>query len=319
MSVRPEPSLAIHLLLVERAQRKLGVLSRKDLYECGLSPQAVRRWIVGGKLVEIFPGAFVLPGGPLTWKQKLMCGLTWGGPSARVSHRSAASLLRLEGFPEGRIELTSTSKKKPPDGIDVHVVKRLWPYDTTTSGPFRTSTPARTILDLGAVSDIDTVEYALEDLLRRKVSTLPALRWELRMQGGRGVRGGGILSDLLNMRPEGYVPTGSRLEIKIDRELRALVLPPYERQHVLATRIGEARPDFAFPDFTFAIEGYSYTHHGGRRAWERDGQRHKALTDLGWDVLYVTWEDIHERREQFVTDVYTGLARKGWTYARFFL
>lgn len=175
------------------------------------------------------------------------------------------------------------------------------------------------MLDLGAVSPVDTVEYALEDLLRRKLSTLAALRWELRTQGGRGVPGSAILSELLAARPDGYVPTDSGLEVDVDRVLRSLVLPPYRRQLVIKTRSGVRRPDFAFPDYTFAIEAKSFKHHSGRTAWESDNQRDEALRAEGWDILYATWEDVHKRRAQFVHDIYLRLRQNGWEEARLFL
>lgn len=319
MASRPQQDRSIHRLLHERARSTLGVLSREDLLACELSAQASRRWVRTGKLDEIFPGAFVLPGVPRSWKQKLMCALTWAGPEAKASHRSAAALIGLDGFPEGVIEITMPSKRKPVEGIITHRVERISPHDVTKVGPIRTSTPARILLDLGAVSSFDAVECALEDALRRKLTTLPALRWELRTQGRRGVKGTATLKRLVQTRPRGYVATESRLELKIDRVLRSISLPFYARQHVIATRLGERRPDFAFPEYNFAIEADSYAHHSGRRAWERDKQRDRALRAAGWDILYVTWEDIHKRRELFVRDVYSGLHRNGWEDAPLFL
>ena len=166
---------------------------------------------------------------------------------------------------------------------------------------------------------LETVEYAIEDMLRKRLSTLAALRWELRTQGGQGVPGSATLSELLQARPDGYVPTDSGLEVDVDRVLRPLVLPPYVRQLVIQTRAGERRPDFAFPDHTFAIEAKSYKHHSGRRAWDSDNRRDEALRAEGWDILYATCEDVHKRRDQFVRDVYLRLQRNGWDDARLFL
>ena len=276
MPSRPQTDGSIHRRLTERARLKHGVLSRQDVVACGVSPQTVTRWARIGRLQMVLPGAFVLPGVPVSWKQRLLCALEWAGPEARISHRSAAALLELDGFPEGVIEVTTTLKRKPPDGLVVHRVRRMSPHDSTTVGPIRTSTPARIILDLGAVSSFDKVECAVEDILRRKLSSLAALHWELRTQGGQGVPGSGTMKRLLQVRPKGYAPTASRLELKIDRVLRSLVLLFYARQHVIETRLGERRPDFAFPDYKFAVEGDSYAHHSGRRAWERDNQRDRA-------------------------------------------
>lgn len=143
-------------------------------------------------------------------------------------------------------------------------------------------------------------------------------KWELQTQGGKGVPGSATLRDLLRARPDGYTPTGSYFEVDIDRILRSLPLPTYQRQLVVRTREGERRPDFAFPDFKFAIEGKSWKHHSGRKPWQEDNRRDEAMRAEGWDILYATWDDVHERKEQFIADVYRRLRLRGWEDARLF-
>lgn len=226
--------------------------------------------------------------------------------------RAAAALINLDGYKPGPVELTSTSRRTPPRDIITHHLPAMSPYDATKLGPLTTSTPARILLDLGSVSPLESVEYALEDALRRRLTTLKALKWELRTQGGRGVRGTAILKRLLKARPDGYVPTDSWLEVDIDKVLRTMTLPRYVHQFVVHTRLGTRRPDFAFPEYTFAIEGESYVEHSQRSAWDYDKQRDAALRAEGWDVLYATWEDVHGRTDQFKADVYERLNRRGW-------
>ena len=110
--------------------------------------------------------------------------------------------------------------------------------------------------------------------------------------------------------------TGSTLELKVDRVLRTLVLPPYVRQHRIETRSGRRRPDFAFPEQQLAIEAHSYKWHQGKRAWEQDQRRDRDLKALGWDIIYVTDDDLRHQRAQFVADLYAALDRKGWKGTR---
>jgi very-short-patch-repair endonuclease len=244
-----------------------------------------------------------------------MAAQVWAGPECRVSHRSAARLMNLSGFRDELLEITTTRRLRHPDVI-VHHLPRLDGYDMTIKEPFLITTAARTILDLGGVVGIQKVEDALEDAVRRKLTTLSALHWELEKQGGRGHPGSKILGKLLKVRPRTYPPTESPLEVRIDRVLRAAVLPPYVRQIVVKTRVGARRPDFAFPEYKVAVEGDSYNHHSGRKAWMYDKQRDRALRALGWDLIYVTWDDLRHRKDEFIRDLSATLACRGWRQRR---
>jgi hypothetical protein len=60
---------------------------------------------------------------PETWRGRLLAALLWAGPEAFVSHRSAAALYGLDGFPEGSIEITAPYAD-PVRGVKVHRSKR---------------------------------------------------------------------------------------------------------------------------------------------------------------------------------------------------
>lgn len=294
------------------AAKQYGALGRDDLTKAGLERSAIWRRVKAGQLEQVRPNAFRVVGSTKCWEQDLMAVQVWAGPESRVSHRAAARLLNLDAFEDEILEITTTRRLRPPTGVVVHLASRLQPYDRTRIGPIVSTTAARTLLDLGGVADIERVEEALEDALKRRLTTIAALEWELKQEGGRGRPGSKVLSKLLEVRPRNHVPMASTLEIYIDRVLRATPLPSYVRQYKIQTRVGEKRPDFAFPDYTVAVEGDGYTSHGGRKAWLYDLRRDRALEALGWDVIHVTWDDIRDHREEFIQDLYTRLARKGW-------
>ena len=307
MSARPSRNANY----LEVAAGQYGVVGRDDLRRADLSTAAIWRRVQGGQLEQLRPGAFRVAGTPPSWEQDLMALQVWVGQHCRISHRSAARLWKLDAFNEVILEITTIRNLRVGDGVIIHRVPNLKLLDRTFVGPLAITTAARTLLDLGAVADIDRVEDALESALRRKLTTVGALNWEVeRNRGQPGVR---TLARLLADRPQNHVPMASRLETVIDRVLRVTrPLPQYVRQFVIKTRVGDRIPDFAFPQFTVAVEGDGYDNHGGRKAWVYDKQRDRALEALGWDVIHVTWEEIHERREEFVADLYRTLCRKGW-------
>lgn len=130
-----ERSRSVHELVAECARRNLAILSRDALIGCGLSPQTIRRWRQKGLLDELYPSVFTPTTSSLSWEQRLMGALVWAGKSACVSHRAAAALLRLDGYPPGIIEITTTSRKKPPAGVIVHSVHRMSLHDVAREAP----------------------------------------------------------------------------------------------------------------------------------------------------------------------------------------
>ncbi len=77
---------------------------------------------------------------------------------------------------------------------------------------------------------------------------------------------------------------------------------PAGSRHVSIWNGGEfiARVDFCYPDGRLIVEADSYRWHSSRRAWQRDITRRNDLTQLGWQVVHVTWEDLTRRPEQTV-------------------
>jgi len=165
--------------------------------------------------------------------------------------------------------------------------------DITVVDAIPVTTPTRTIIDLASVVSRDTLEEALDDALRTRLTTLRRLRWQLSGLTSRGREGVGVVRALLDGRdPSAAVPE-STLETKLARILQRARLPGLVTQHEI--RVGGdvvARADFAFPAARLAIEADGYRWHSGKRRWRQDLARRNALTDLGWRIIHVTWADL---------------------------
>ena len=116
--------------------------------------------------------------------------------------------MRLDGFEEEILEITTTRNLRA-EGVVVHRVPHLRFHDKAFTGPLVTTTAARTLLDLGAVADFEAVEDGLECALRRKLTTIAALNWELDRTRNRGLSGTRVLEKLLSVRPRNYNPKKS--------------------------------------------------------------------------------------------------------------
>ena len=86
----------------------------------------------------------------------------------------------------------------------------------------------------------------------------------------------------------------SPLERKVERILAPVVdrLPPLELQHCVQVGRRTYRIDLAMPSIKLGVESHGRRFHWGRRAEEADNERDLALASAGWQLLYVTWDQL---------------------------
>ena len=165
------------------------------------------------------------------------------------------------------------------------------------------TTPARTLLDLGAVAP-ELVEPAMEDALLRGLVSESALRRALERVGAHGRDGTAVLRELLDQRTRGTAPTESPLEDALVALLRRHRLPEPVRQHPVDLGNGHtARVDLAYPGARLAIEADGRRWHSGRADFESDRERGNLLAARGWTILRFGWDDVRRRGDQVVDDV----------------
>ena len=258
----------------------------------------------------MYTGIYRLAAYPTSAEQAFVGATLALGRGAVASHRGAAFLLDLDGIDVCTIETSVEGiRRSSLEGVIVHRVKKLPDCDVTYIRGVATTNASRTLVDLGGVADEETVELALEDALRRDLTSLPRLRWRIGDLCGRGRPGCATLRRLLEQR-EPMPPTESALETKLARVIRKSDLPTPVRQFDI--RNGGrfvARPDFAYPNAKVAVEADSFRWHSSRAAWERELQRRNDLQRLGWQIVHVTKKDIDERADEVVEDIRAALRR----------
>jgi very-short-patch-repair endonuclease len=285
-----------------------GVITRAEALACGHNRSSIHRKIRLGLWKRLFPETYRIGDGRSDRHQRL-AGLTkWTRGVA--SHTSAAMLLQLDGIGDEVLEVTTTRHLRPPgDSIKLHYAPRLPPDSGKIDGIPATS-PTRTLLDLAGTIDVDLLELALEDSLRRGLTSLPRIRWCLATQGGQGRTGTRALRNLIDQYDSDQGVTESAFEVRLLQLLRSADLPLPDRQ--LEIRDGTrllGRADFGYPDHKLAIEAVSFRWHSGRTAWSRDQRRWNALVAVGWRVINVTWEDLTLRSNEVVARVRQALGQ----------
>ena len=248
---------------------------------------------------RVHVGVFLLPGFSPSWHQEIMALCLRGAPFTVVSHSTAGALLRLDGCSRYPVHLLARSRWAW-QGVHVHRTSALPPCDVIRVGPIPSTDASRTLLDLGAVCDIDEVETALECALHRGMTSVPRLRRRLEQVGGRGRPGAAILRQLLDLRDPNTRPAQSVLEVRFLQRLRRAKAPSPVRQLQVRTPGGRRFLDFSWPGAKLAVEVGGREAHSGPAAEQRDSKRHNELTALGWRVLYFTWDDVEFRMDYVV-------------------
>ncbi|HEX2272566.1 MAG TPA: type IV toxin-antitoxin system AbiEi family antitoxin domain-containing protein [Acidimicrobiales bacterium] len=286
------------------AARQHGLVSRSQVRALGLTARQVDRRTADGVLVAVRRGIYRVAGSPSSPEQALLAACMAAGSGAVASHRSAAALWELRGVDWPRPELTVPIDRRPGvPGVTVHRSVMLGRPDVTRHRRIPVTTPARTLLDLGAVAP-ELVEPAMEDALFRSLVSLSSLRRTLDRVGAHGRGGTAVLRDLVDQRARGTAPTESPLEDALVALLRKHRLPEPVRQHPVTVGGGRwLRLDLAYPAARLGIEADGRRWHSGRADFQADRERGNLLVARGWTVLRFGWDDVGRRGDRVADDV----------------
>ena len=268
--------------------RQLGLIRRDQALATGMTARQIEGRLRRDEWAQLYQGIYTHRGSAHSWRRSVLAAVFKGGPEAVASGQCAAVLLSLPGFRPGKVEITTPKRLR-----NVPFIARLGrvsPDQTCRVGPVPVTDANRTLLDLAGRVEQLVLEDALDDVLRRKLTSLPRLRWFLHSLAGKGKKGSGILRRLVDERSDGTPIPESVLETRLWKPLARLGVPKPIRQHPVAD--DRYRIDFAFPHAMVAVEAQSYRWHSSRSAWERDIEKANALSGLGWMVVYVTWSDL---------------------------
>ena len=221
-------------------------------------------------------------------------------------------LLSLDGVEPDTVEMTAPlGRRSSLEGVLVHRTRSLPACDVAVVCRIPSTNASRTLLDLGAVVDEEILELALEDALRRGLTSLPRLEWRISQLCKKGRAGCLPLRRLLDER-RANAPTESALETKLARLIRKSDLPQPDRQYQVPAPSGQVmRVDFAYPREKVAVEADGYRWHSGRRDWERELRRRNDLQGRGWAVLHVTSADLRNSPDTVLENIRAALRARG--------
>lgn len=281
--------------LIDLARAQLGVFTRAQAMSLGWSARSITLRLSLGDWRRVYEGVYRLRVVAATFEQGLLAAQLSAGPGSVASHRAAAKLLRLDGIEISPVELTTARPGCTREGFILHHTTKLPSFDVARLGPLLVTTGTRTLLDLPAVCPPDVVEYALDDALRRGLTTLSRLGRRL-TQEGRGRRRIAVLRKLVEARLSGDPIVESLFEAKLFKLLADSGVPLPMKQFEIRDGLSfVARVDFAYPREKLIIEADSLRFHSGNFFFQEGIDRGNKLVGLGWRVIRVSWEDLIRR------------------------
>lgn len=276
-----------------------GVITRDEALACGLSLSAIDRLLRSGRWRRRHPAVFVVAGAPDTSRQRWHAALKWAGEGAVLSHATAGCIWKLERIEGDLIHVVVPRSRQPRGQPRVRVHRgMIGRGDAGLLDGLRVTSPARTLVDLAAVACDEALEIALDDALRRRLTTVARVRRVLDRAGPQGRKGAGVLHHLLDERSDGKPRHGSGFEVRLRRLLERHGLPQPEAQYRIRFDDGTyVEVDFAYPDRKLVIEADGYAWHSDVRSFRRDRRRLTKLAAHGHRVLFVTYDQLlHDER-----------------------
>ena len=294
---------------VAHAATQHGLITAVQCRNLGVSRNSVQRLIARGMWTREAPTVYRVVGVPRTWEGRALAAVLAAGPGALVSHRSAAHLWGLQGFPPpGRIEITVPRHARPArrPGVVVHesLVHHL--ADPRRRSGVPVTGPARTFLDVaGDAQDLLVALRALDEIRRLGHATWADLWEALHAHACSGRNGIALARDALHLRDGKRVPDTEFARLFL-RTIAAAGLPEPTSELDVNAGGRRYRLDCAYvaPRIDIELDGRD---HLRPEVHDRDCERDNQLELDGWLVLRFTWRRFRTRPDQVVDEVRAAL------------
>jgi predicted transcriptional regulator of viral defense system len=174
-------------LIAQIARRQHGLVCLDQLARLGMGRTAISIRLRTGRLHQVHAGVYSVGHQLLSRQGQWMAAVLASGPDAVLSHWSAAALWMIRPNSRSAIDVTTAHKSRTWDGIKRHH-KALPPDEVTVHEGIPVTSVPRTIFDLAATEDVDTVVSMLRESEHRNLwdrLSLPDLVG--RYRGRRGV------------------------------------------------------------------------------------------------------------------------------------
>lgn len=270
------------------ATRQYGVVARRQLLGVGFSSRQIEMRLASGWLLPLRRDVYAVGHLRMSKRGRWMAAVLACGPSAVLSHESAACFWGLQGD-RPRVDVNADCGRQGRlrrEGVRLHRCK-LRREECAVGDGIPVTSVARTLFDLAEIVGYERLKQAAEEADRLKLLRLKEL--ELVLELGRGRR---ALKPMRRLLHELRAPprTRSSLENRFHdfREAHRLP-PPATNVHVLGHEV-----DALWPGAKLVVELDSWEFHAHRAAFQRDRAHDSERLVAGYRTVRVT----HDRLDR---------------------
>jgi len=258
-----------------------------------MTSQTIARAVADERLFVVHRRIYsAIPPDLLSIEGKIAAALLLGGPRAALCHQSAAWWLKLQTEQPELIHVATPCARRPADGIRWHRLT-LPAGDVIKHRKFRTTAPARTLLDLAVHTPLSDLQQALAeaeyhfDLQADEIATR------------QGHPGSAKLQRAIARHIPALAKTRSALERAFVRLLEKHGLKIPEINHPQ----GRATVDAIYHDERVAIELDGVKGHRGERRILRDHRRDLHRRADGYQPLRYHYTQITREPDLVIADL----------------
>jgi very-short-patch-repair endonuclease/predicted transcriptional regulator of viral defense system len=266
------------------AKRQRGVVAYEQLRAAGLSDRQIHSRVRSGRLHRLYRGVYAVGHAYLTHDGRCQAALFALGSTAALSNITAGDRIGLRRSSSRTIHVTvpTAGGRVRRSGIVAHRSTTLRQRDVVVLDGMRTTSVARTLLDLAGTLRRGPLERAVERSLELRVFDLAAV--EDVLAANRNARGAATLTRIV--ADVHHEPPVTRSELEA---LMRDVCDDHgvERPEVNAIVAGY-EVDFLWRARNLIVETDSREHHATLAAFERDRVRDAELATLGYRVVRFT-------------------------------
>ena len=287
---RAEPPAAELIGAVAEGQH--GNVSLEQLRACGASAAAAQARVRRGHWRRMHKCVYFIGRGPITLRARWMAAVLACGPTAVLSHRSAAALHGLRAENRAKTDVSVPSKSiRQRRGIEVHAAGSLTAEDITDIYNIPCTTLPRTVFDLAETVDRRAVLLAIDraELLR----TFDRRDFDAALARASGHRGAAVVQSILD---EYHGPSDGAENPLLDHFLvlcgRAGVRHP-ELEAAIELEDGPIHVDCLWRAERVAVELDSRANHDSARGFDNDRDRDQQLVLAGFIPIRFSWRHVH--------------------------
>ncbi len=282
------------------AARQCGRITWAQLRALDVPTSTIDCWIETGYLIRVLPRVYAVGHAASDERARLFSLVLFAGPSAALSHGTAAHWRGWLGYPVAATHLSTPRRiRSVMRGVRFHSRRDL---ERVFVNGVPCTTVTQTLFDLAATEPIKLVRRALAQLDYQR-SLSPET---IRAACGRGRPGSAMLISAL----DSYIPQLARTKSDLEDEFLLLCVKHQITLPEVNVYVHGEEVDCYWPDIDFVVELDGGGNHGTRAQRERDQRRDLKLRARGVDVVRYTLHQVTHHGQDVAADASSQIDRR---------